>query len=736
MAYMTQQHSSQEGIEGSIERVTFHNEETGFCVLRVKVKGQRDLITVLGSMASVTPGEFIECRGSWFNDKKHGLQFKAQHIQAIPPATLDGIQKYLGSGMMKGIGAFFAKKLVQAFGEDVFDVIENYPERLTKLEGIGEKRKEQIVSAWAEQKAIRNIMVFLQSHGVGTARAVRIYKTYGDLAIAKVQENPYRLAQDIHGIGFKTADALAIRLGVPRDSILRAQAGVHYVLQDLCQQGHCAVTYQALMEASIALLEIAEPIIQDAIKNEIAAEKLILDPINEVPCIFSASLYHAEVFAVEHLKRILSGMRPWGEIDAATAIPAVEQKTGLQLSHSQKKAIETVLQHKLSIITGGPGVGKTTIVKNFLNIIRAKSLSIALCAPTGRAAKRLSESTGLTAKTIHRLLIFDPATFSFKQNQDNPLHIDVCIIDEASMIDVVLLYHLLKAIPDHAALIFIGDVDQLPSVGPGAVLKDMIDSNVIPTVRLTEIFRQAASSNIIVNAHRINQGEMPLPNAASVSKAPASNDFYTIYTDAAETLHDQLLELVSNRIPQYLGCHAVRDIQVLTPMNRGGLGARSLNVALQAKLNGKAEPKVTRYGLTLAPGDKVIQTVNNYDKDVFNGDIGFVTQINLEENLIKISFDHRIVEYDFNELDEVSLAYAISIHKSQGSEFPVVIMPMAMQHYMLLARNLLYTGVTRGKQLVVLIGEKKAVGMAVRNNQENKRLTKLAQRLKNYQNVL
>ncbi len=717
-------HSNSKGhLEGIVERITFHSEETGFCVLRVKVKTQRDLMTVIGYATTIAPGENVSCQGEWINDKKHGMQFKAQQLQIVPPTTLEGIQKYFASGMIKGIGPHFAKKLVEAFGENVFEVIEHHPERLKKLEGIGEKRTEQVLVAWAEQKSIRNIMMFLQSYQIGTARAVRIYKTYGDDAITRVQENPYRLAQDIHGIGFKTADALAMRLGIAKDSILRARAGVHHVLQELCQQGHCAVHYQKLIEASVELLEIEEPVIKEAIENEIAANHLIRDHIAEAACIFPVSLHQAEVAVTKHLSRILQGVLPWGQIDVAKAIPWVEKKTGLHLSQSQQHAVEIVLQHKLSIITGGPGVGKTTIVHSILKMLQAKGISVALCAPTGRAAKRLSESTGMTAKTIHRLLTFDPKTFSFKHHQDHPLPIDVLVIDEASMIDIILLYHLLKAIPDHAAVIFIGDVDQLPSVGPGAILLDMIHSRVIPTVRLTEIFRQAASSNIIVNAHRINRGEMPTFNEST-------SDFYTIYVDAAEKIHDQLIDLVANRIPQYTQCHPVTDIQVLTPMNRGGLGSLSLNTALQEKLNGRSEPKVTRFGLTLAPGDKVIQIVNNYDKEIFNGDIGFVSRIDLEESVVKVTFDQRVIDYDFNELDELSLAYAISIHKSQGSEFPVVVMPVAMQHFMLLARNLLYTGVTRGKRLVVLIGEKKAVGMAVGNNKENTRLTKLAERLR------
>ena len=668
-------------------------------------------------------GEYIECQGSWVNDKQHGLQFKAQHLNVVAPTTLEGIEKYLGSGMIKGIGPHFAKKLVRAFGETVFDVIEATPDRLTELEGIGAKRKALVVSAWAEQKAVKDIMVFLQSHGVGTARSVRIYKTYGNQAIEKVRENPYRLALDIHGIGFKTADSLAERLGIAKDASIRAQAGVRHVLQSLCDEGHCAVEYQQLLNATHGLLDIPAPIIEEAIAHEIKQENVMADTINSQVCIYPVSLYQAEVKSASHLKRLLHGELPWGHIDYEKAIPWIEEKTSLSLSDSQKQAIASVLQHKVSIITGGPGVGKTMIVNSLLKIYHAKRLSVALCAPTGRAAKRLTETTGLTAKTIHRLLDFEPKTYSFKHNQDNPLAIDILIIDECSMIDILLLNNLLKAIPTHAAVIFVGDIDQLPSVGSGAVLSDLIQSGVISTVRLTEIFRQAASSQIITNAHRVNQGHMPLPNAGKTS------DFFTLYAETPEKIHTELLQLVAERLPQHYACDPVRDIQVLTPMNRGGLGSRGLNVDLQKSLNGDAEPKINRFGSTYAPGDKIIQMINNYDKEVFNGDIGFIGSIDLEEGTVNIQFDQRMVNYDLHELDEINLAYAISIHKSQGSEFPIVVMPMVMQHYMLLARNLLYTGITRGKKLVILLGQKKAVGMAVSNNKEANRLTKLAQRL-------
>lgn len=713
-----------EPITGSVERITFHNPDTGFCVMRVRVKNHRDLVTIIGNVASITPGECIEGMGMWINDKKHGMQFKTQQLHVIPPTSLDGIEKYLSSGMVKGIGPHFAKKLIKAFGEDVFDIIENSPERLLQLEGIGEKRKSMVIDAWVEQKSVRQIMVFLQSYGVSTSRAVRIYKTYGDTAIARVRENPYQLAQDIHGIGFKTADALAQQLGIAKDSILRAQAGVRYVLHELCKHGHCAAAYDELVQNTVSLLEIPEAIIKEAIELETKAKQLVCETIQQTTCLFPVALHQAETAVAAHLTRLGKHNPPWGEIDIAKAIPWVESKTGITLSASQQQAIHAVLSHKLAIITGGPGVGKTTIVNSIIKILQTKKLSVGLCAPTGRAAKRLTETTGMTAKTIHRLLEFDPQTMAFKHHEENPLPVDVVIVDESSMIDIILLMHLLNAIPEEAALLFVGDVDQLPSVGPGAVLHDMIRSNVIHTVRLTEIFRQASNSKIITNAHRINQGEMPAPNESK------SSDFFTIYTESSESLHDQLINIVSERLPQYISCNPLTDIQVLTPMNKGGLGSHILNVALQQKLNGQAEPKITRFGVTFAPGDKVIQLVNNYDKEVFNGDIGFISSIDLENSHLKVGFDNRTVDYDFNELDEINLAYAISIHKSQGSEFPVVVLVVGTQHYNLLARNLLYTGVTRGKKLVVLLGQKKAVGMAVSNNTVSERLTRLSERLR------
>jgi exodeoxyribonuclease V alpha subunit len=713
-----------ERLQGSVERVTFHSEESGFCVLRVKVRGQRDLVTVVGTAAVVTAGEYVECRGGWNNDRRHGLQFKAQHLRVVPPSTLEGIEKYLGSGMVKGIGPHFARKLVRAFGEAVFDVIEQKPERLLELEGIGPKRKERVTEAWAEQKVIREIMVFLQSHGVGTARAVRIYKTYGDQAVERVRENPYRLALDIHGIGFKTADGIAQRLGIPGDSLIRAQAAVRHMLQQISGQGHCAAYQQKLVESTAKMLEVPEPIVATAIEAELAAENLVQETIEGEIALFLTPLYRSEKGVAWHLVRLLKGSPAWGEIDTGKAIPWAEEQTGLQLSRSQRQAVSLSVNGKVTVITGGPGVGKTTVVNSILTIVRAKGANVRLCAPTGRAAKRLSDTTGFEAKTVHRLLEFEPKTMGFKHDQDEPLDADLLVMDEVSMMDIVLMNQLLRAVPDHTAVLLVGDVDQLPSVGAGAVLADIIASEVIPTVCLTEIFRQAASSRIIVNAHRINQGLLP-----EKPKDNEESDFYFIPGETPQAIHAKLMQVVTQRIPAHFGLHPINDVQVLTPMNRGGLGARSLNIDLQARLNPDGNPRINRFGWIYAPNDKIIQTVNNYDKEVFNGDIGRVVRIDEEVGLISINFDGRVVEYEAGELDEISLAYATSVHKSQGSEYPAVVIPLAMQHYMLLERNLLYTAVTRGKKLVVIIGQIKALAMAVKRVGSMKRLTNLQRRL-------
>src|ERR1700677_3471869 len=710
--------------QGIIERITFYSEESGFCVLRVKAKGQRDLVTVTAKAAAIHAGEFIECGGNWINDKKFGLQFKAIWLKSVQPSSLEGIEKYLGSGLIKGIGPVFASKLVKGFGADIFEVIDKEPSKLLTLEGIGPKRVEKITSAWVEQKAVREIMVFLQSHGVGTARAVRIYKVYKEEAIAIFKANPYRLADDIHGIGFKTADQLAEKLGIEKHSLQHAQAGGVHVLKEFASEGHCAAERERLIQKSVELLEIPDSIIQLAIEEELKETRLIADNIRDKSCLYVDTLYYAETGVARQVARLIEGLPSWGQIDADKALAWAQTQSKIALSPSQQEAVKTAINNKFTCITGGPGVGKTTIVKSIIQIVLAKKTKIALCAPTGRAAKRLSESTGLEANTIHRLLEFDPAEFGFKRNADSPLDADLLVIDEASMVDISLMNSLLKALPDHTSVLIVGDIDQLPSVGPGAVLADLIASTCIPTIRLTEIFRQAAHSKIIVNAHRINEGKMPL-------KSPAGepSDFHIIRAEEVEAIYHKLSLILLERLPSAYKLNPVTDVQILTPMNRGGLGAKSLNIELQKLLNPNPVASITKFGWTFATGDKVIQTINDYDKEVFNGDLGFIKKINHEESEMSISFDGREIIYDFNELDALDLAYATTIHKSQGSEYPAVIIPICMQHYMMLQRNLLYTGVTRGKQLVILIGQTKAIAMAVKNSNQKKRMTKLAERI-------
>jgi exodeoxyribonuclease V alpha subunit len=708
-----------------VERVTFFNEENGFAVLKVKVKGHREEVAVVGSLPSVSPGEWVTAEGRWVRDREFGLQFRAELINSTAPTSEEGIEKYLGSGLVKGIGPILAKKLVQKFGEKIFEIIENESARLEQLDGIGPHRRRRIKEAWAEQRVIRQIMVFLHSNGVSTSRAVRIYKTYGENAIEEVRKNPYALARDIHGIGFKTADQIAQKMGVPRDSVLRACAGLNHVLQEATNQGHCALPVGELKAHTLELLQVNESIVEMALERTLSSKELTRETIAGEDLVFLPKLKLAEQSIAYRIHALCDEPPNYPAIDFEKAATWCEKKTGKELAASQRQALKTALTSRALIITGGPGVGKTTLVNAILLILRAKNMRCLLCAPTGRAARRLTKTTRLEAKTIHRLLEVLP-TGAFARNEGKPLECDLLVVDETSMVDVNLMNHLLRALPPTASLLLVGDVDQLPSVGPGMVLRDFIESGTVPVARLTEVFRQAASSRITTNAHRINQGFMPeLPDKE------ADSDFFFVQREEPESIAATLVDLVKQRIPAKFELSAIRDIQVLSPMNRGSLGIRELNARLQAELNPAkpGEPFVEKFGTQFRNGDKVIQTENDYDKEVFNGDIGQITNIDPFASVIKVQFDQGEVEYEFGELDELALAYAITIHKSQGSEFPAVVIPLATQHFLLLQRNLLYTGITRGKRLVVLIGQQKAVALAVQNNRIAARYSGLLARL-------
>jgi exodeoxyribonuclease V alpha subunit len=717
-------HFMAENLTGIIERVTFHNPDTGFAVLRVQVRGRRGLTTVVGQMPSAIVGEYIQASGEWIQDRVHGEQFKAAELRCTPPHTIEGIEKYLGSGLVKGIGPHFARKIVAVFGERTLQVIDESPAFLKEVKGIGARRIQRIRESWQEQKAVRDIMVFLQSNGVGTGRAVRIYKTYGDQAVELVRGNPYRLATDVWGFGFKTADELAGRLGIDRASPLRARAALRFVLQEASQEGHVGAPEEAIVRQTAELTSIAEEIVRAAVEHERQSGDVVREPSGEEPWLYLKPLFMAELGVARSVHKLREGRHPLPAIDLEAALGWVEKKMGLQLAATQRDAIRAATREKMLIVTGGPGVGKSTIVRGILEIFAARNQRCGLCAPTGRAAKRLSETTGREAKTIHRLLEFDPSFGGFKRDAAQPLDLDLLVVDEASMVDVVLMYQLLRAVPSHACVVLVGDVDQLPSVGPGLVLADLIAARTVPVVRLTEIFRQAGQSWIVRAAHAIKHGEMP-------ESAPAGKgDFYFIEANTPDSILDRIVSMVRERIPARFGLDPLRDVQVLTPMNRSELGSQALNLRLQEVMNpAGAGPKVQRFGWTFRAGDKVMQTHNNYQKEVFNGDIGRITAINETERDITVEYDGRAVIYDYGELDELNLSFACTIHKAQGSEYPAVVIPLHTQHYMMLQRNLLYTGVTRGKKLVVVVGSRKALEMAVQRQDTSLRYSALRRRL-------
>ncbi|QTA88953.1 SF1B family DNA helicase RecD2 [Desulfonema magnum] len=719
-------------LQGQIERITYTNEENGYTIARLKVYGHRDLVTVVGNLMAPNPGEILKMKGEWTSHPKYGEQFKIVYYDTAVPATVYGIRKYLGSGLIKGVGPIIAERIVNKFGEETLDIIEDDIGNLAKVEGIGKKRIAMIQKAWDDQKEIREVMVFLQSHGVSSGYATKIFKQYGNESVAVVRENPYRLAMDIFGIGFITADRIAEQLGFAKDSPLRAEAGVLYVLHQLSDEGHVYYPYEPLIEKSREILEVDREIVANALATGVVEKKIVIEDLNEDleefrinnKAIYLAKFHTCETGIARRLKLLVNAPKSVREVDSEKAAEWVQKQLAIQLAEKQAEAIQCAIESKVMVITGGPGTGKTTIINAILKIFSKLNVRIMLAAPTGRAAKRMTETTGYQAKTIHRMLEYSIAKGGFQKDHEKPLNCDLLIVDEASMIDTVLMHHLLKAIPPRATFILVGDVNQLPSVGAGNVLNDIIASDVAPVVELNEIFRQARESQIVMNAHKINNGRIPYfdPNLPRT-------DFYFIQKEDPEKVLDIIMRLVKERIPGRFGFDPVDDIQVLTPMHKGIVGAANLNMQLQRTLN-PGENGVVRGDRNYRVNDKVMQIRNNYDKEVFNGDIGRIIRIDSEEKEVIIVFDRREVTYDFTDLDEIVLAYAVSVHKSQGSEYPAVVIPILTQHFILLQRNLIYTAVTRGRELVVMVGTKKALAIGVKNNKTQKRFTYLKHRLR------
>lgn len=700
-----------------VEHITYQNEKNGWSVMKVKVKGYDNLVTLTGSLLDVPVGSVLLVDGDWRVDPKYGQQFVAQSWTEVMPATLYGIEKYLGSGLVKGIGPAYAKAIVSRFGLETIDVIENDIERLLEVPRLGKKRMEKIRDSWEKQKDIKEVMLFLQGHGVSTAFAAKIYRKYEKASIAKVKENPYQLADDIWGIGFKTADSIASKMGYEKNDPRRCRSGILYALNELAEEGHVYAELEQLVEAATKLLEAEETPVRQALASMMEAKDVIAD--NNV--VYLPPFYHAENGLAKRLQSLLADTSLFNSDIAAEPEAEYGVKSGgIVYDEVQQAAIQKALDSKVMVLTGGPGTGKTTTTQGIIAAFKARHMSILLAAPTGRAAKRMTEATGMEAKTIHRLLEYNPMD-GYKRNDENPLEGDALIVDECSMIDILLFYNLMKAIPLNMRLILVGDIDQLPSVGAGNVLRDIIDSQQIPVVRLTRIFRQAQSSRIVMNAHAINAGHFPN------IKNGLDTDFFFINQEDADEMVKLIIGLVRERLPKEYG-YPPKEIQVLTPMQRGTVGAGNLNIELQNALN-PTGPSLARGGYTFRQGDKVMQIRNNYDKNVFNGDIGNITAVDTNERTLTVTFDNRLVEYDITELDEIVLAYAVTIHKSQGSEFPVVVMPVTMKHFVMLQRNLIYTGITRAKKICVLVGTTKALAYAIKQNTVSKRNTKLKERL-------
>jgi len=719
-------------LEGQLERITYANEETGFTIAKVKVHDRKELVTVVGNLAAPTPGEVIAMKGEWVNHPRYGEQFKIIHYKTQTPASVQGIGKYLGSGLIKGIGPVMAKRIVEKFGKETLEVIENRVEKLAEVEGVGKKRIQMIKRAWAEQKDIREVMIFLQSHGVSSGYATKIFKHYGSRSIEMVKQNPYLLATDVFGIGFVTADSIAEKLGFARDAELRAEAGILYVLNQLVEDGHVYFPYERLVKKCQEILKVDRQVVVQAFGRVSVDQKIVIEDLNQdieefrenYKAVYLPKYHFSETNVAARLKILLNTPKTIRRIDTGKAVEWVQNQLHITLAQKQLAAIRCAAEDKVLVITGGPGTGKTTIINAVLKIFAKLGVDIMLAAPTGRAAKRMSEATGHEAKTIHRLLEYSMQKGGFQKDQDRPLKCDLLIVDEASMIDTILMHHLLKAVPPNATFIMVGDVNQLPSVGAGNVLKDIIDSGAVKVVELDEVFRQAQESSIIVNAHKINNGIIPSLKTSD----RRDDDFYFIEQEDPEEVLRIILELTRERIPNRFGLDPVEQIQVLTPMHRGTVGAENLNLRLQQALNPREE-SISRGGMHFRVDDKVMQIRNNYDKEIFNGDMGRIARIDFVTKEVTIVFDGVEVLYDYADIDEVVLAYAISVHKAQGSEYPAVIIPILTQHYVLLQRNLVYTAVTRGSELVVLVGTRKALALAVDNDKTQKRYTYLSHRL-------
>lgn len=725
-------YSSQIELEGQIRRITYSNEDTGYTVAQLSVHGYNEPVTVVGNIIAPNPGEFLQVRGSWVDHPRFGRQLKIESHTVKTPATIDGIKNYLGSGLVKGIGPVMASRIVKEFGEKSLEIIDNKPEALTIIEGLGPKRVEMIKKAWQDQREIRDVMIFLRSHGVGSGHATKIYKQYGNNSVNLVTRNPFRLASEIFGIGFNTADKIAGELGFDKNSSVRAEAGIIYVMNNLAEEGHVYYPFVLLKEKCREMLEIDHEIFFKAIENLTHEKKLMIEDLNEDQpgnesdgkAVYLIGYHTSEADIANDLLRISSSPRNIREINFNKAIQWAQKKTGIKLAENQIKAVKAAVSDKVMVITGGPGTGKTTIINVIIRIYRELNCRILLSAPTGRAAKRMSEATGYPAKTIHRTLEYNPQKRGFQRDRNNLLETDVLILDEVSMIDSALMHQLLKALPDNVILVMVGDINQLPSVGAGNVLKDIIRSDKITCIMLNKIFRQAVESRIIVNAHRIKNGL--IPEFSNPGDGP--EDFFFIEQEDPEKVLGIIKELVSTRIPKRFGLDPVNDIQVLSPMHKGVVGIGNLNKTLQQNLN-PTDIKLIKGEKSFRINDKVMQIRNNYDKEVFNGDVGRIASIDPESQEVIVCYEGSYIPYDFNELDELVLAYAISVHKSQGSEYPAVILPLLSQHYILLQRNLIYTAITRGKRLVVIVGTKKALAMGVRNDRVAGRYTYLSQRI-------